>query len=429
MHRLATQIHVTVVGVLALFAVLVGAAWWLGPGVREGQQLADGLAATATELLPAPDRPDQELQAALERARRRFDLDIAVFSREGRLLASVGAPLAPPEVARLRRHSLRLRGPAAGVVLRLADGRVLVTRRPHPDWRHLAVAAVTVSLLALAVAAGAWPLVTRLTRRLEGLRQRVEELGRGDLTSRAPVEGRDEVAALARSFNRAADRIQELVEAQRRQLAFASHELRSPLARLRVSLEVLEGDPELKRHAAHDIAELDGLIEELLEASRLTAGHARDHVDEVDLLALAAEEAARVGAEADGEAVVVRGDARLLRRLVRNLIENAARHGGGSPIEVHVERGPAPRKSIEPFGEGDAAAARLRVSDRGPGVPEAERERVFEPFHRPPGAAETGSGYGLGLALVRQIARAHGGDVRCLGREGGGTVFEVELAG
>jgi len=222
------------------------------------------------------------------------------------------------------------------------------------------------------------------------------------------------VADLARSFNRAAERIQGLVEAQRRQLAFASHELRSPLARLRVALEMLKGDERVRSGAARDIAELDALIGELLEASRVQATGAGAHAEPVDLLGLVAEEAARSGAEASGQPVVLRGDARLLRRLVKNLLENARRHGGGAQVEARVER-------LD-------AGARLRVSDRGPGVPEAERERIFEPFYRPPGAPETGSSYGLGLALVRQIARAHGGDARCLGREGGGTVFEVDLS-
>ena len=200
---------------------------------------------------------------------------------------------------------------------------------------------------------------------------------------------------------------------QRRQLAFASHELRSPLARLRVSLELLAGDEALKERAARDLGELDALIGELLEASRLEALGKPDRGETVDLLGLVAEEAARTGAVVEGEPALVRGDPRLLRRLVRNLLDNARRHAAGADVEARVER----------VGEG----ARLTVADRGPGVPEAQRERIFEPFYRPPGTPETGASFGLGLALVRQIARAHGGEARCLPRDGGGTVFEATL--
>jgi signal transduction histidine kinase len=411
-RRLGTQIHLTILVALALFAVLAAAAWLHGPGLREDMRMAGALTDTIAELLPGTDRPREELQAEVARLAERFDLSVTVFSSSGERLASFGEPLPFPRFRRGTHVSL---GRARfDIALWLRDGRVLVAARPHPGLRHYGRAAFALGLLALAVFLASWPLVRRLTRRLENLRRRVEALGGGDLAARAPVEGRDEVADLARSFNRAAERIQALVEAQRRQLAFASHELRSPLARLRVSLEMMAGDPSLKAQAARDIAELDGLIDELLEASRLEAQRGPGRVEDIDLLALAAEEAARGGADAEGDAVVLRGDARLLRRLVRNLIENAARHGEGAPIEVRLARLP----------EG---GARLSVLDRGPGVSEAERERVFEPFHRPPGAPETGSGYGLGLALVRQIARAHGGDVRCLPRDGGGSVFEVDL--
>jgi len=412
MRRLATQIHATVVAVLVLFAVLLGAGWWHGPGSREEARLAEGVAETAGEVLPGPERSVAELQGALERLAPRFGLDAAVFSPAGERLAWVGSPLTlPAGDGPRRRHWTRTRGRVVFAV-RLPDGRRLVASRPRPDWRHLGGVAATVALLALAVGLGAWPLVRRLTQRLERLRLRVDDLGRGDLTARAPVEGRDEVAALARSFNRAADRIQQLVEAERRQLAFASHELRSPLARLRVSIEMMAGDSSLKARAERDVEELDALIGELLEASRLEALGRADRDEAIDLLGLVAEEAARVEAAVEGQAVEVRGDPRLLRRLVRNLRENARRHGG-TGVEARVAR-------LE-------TGARLTVADRGPGVAPTERERIFEPFYRPPGAPETGASYGLGLALVRQIARAHGGEARCQAREGGGTVFEVVL--
>jgi signal transduction histidine kinase len=171
-------------------------------------------------------------------------------------------------------------------------------------------------------------------------------------------------------------------------------------------------DPKRKRDLAIDIAELDRLIDEILLASRLEAVKRLDVDEEVDLLALASEECARYEeAELKGEPVTVRGDSRLLRRMIRNLLENARRHGA-PPIEVSVGRA--------------ERAAELRVCDHGLGIAEAEREGIFRPFHRFAGASAS-AGAGLGLALVRQIARRHGGDVRYLGREQAGSCFLVSL--
>jgi signal transduction histidine kinase len=241
--------------------------------------------------------------------------------------------------------------------------------------------------------------VRRLTKRLERLQLGVESLGSGDLAARVAVEGKDEVASLAQSFNRAAGRIEALVGAHKNLLANASHELRTPLARIRLAVEMLKesADARRRRGLEQDIAELDQLIDEVLLASRLDAVNGLDVDEEVDLIALAAEECSRYAdAQLDGDPVHVRGDPRLLRRLLRNLLENAQRHGA-PPIRVQITR--------------DTGHACVVVSDHGPGIPAEERERVFEPFYRrrQPGP---NIGAGLGLALVRQIARRHGGDVR-----------------
>jgi len=214
------------------------------------------------------------------------------------------------------------------------------------------------------------------------------------------VKGRDEVARLAEAFNRSAARIEELVGAHRALLANASHELRTPLARIRMGVELMRetAEPTRKRELEQDIAELDALIDEILTASRLDAAQEPVAAEEVDLLGLAAEECARIPeAAAEGEAILVRGDARLLRRMIRNLLENARRHGR-PPVRVTVAAA--------------GASAQLTVCDAGPGIPEAERERVFEPFYRRSGSTE---GAGLGLALVRQIAERHGGGAICEG--------------
>jgi signal transduction histidine kinase len=149
----------------------------------------------------------------------------------------------------------------------------------------------------------------------------------------------------------------------------------------------------------------------MLLSSRLDASSGVQRPESVDLLALAAEEAAYFDVEASGEAVMINADAMLLRRLVRNLLENARVHAGGAR-GVRIES--------------DAQHARIVVEDGGDGIPLIDRERIFEPFYRASTATRS-SGAGLGLAIVRQIARAHEGKVSYEALPGGGSRFTVTL--
>lgn len=307
-----------------------------------------------------------------------------------------------------------------------------------PTWRAAGGLLLLLGGLFIAVAAAAWPVARRLTRRLEALQRGVETFGQGALAHRVAEDGRDEVSALARSFNQAAGRIESLVTANRQLLANASHELRSPLARLKMAVTLLEMPPsteappatpqqeahrreKLSREVHANIAELDEMVEEVLLASRLDAAPPDALVggEPVDLRALSLQEAERARSESDGppEWVLkegpafpdapawVRGDERLLRRALRNLLQNARRYGGQ---QADLQLLATPGSWV------------LSVEDRGPGVPVPLRERIFEPFFRLPGQGEASGGVGLGLSLVRQIAERHGGRVRCEGRASGG---------
>ncbi|HXM83372.1 MAG TPA: ATP-binding protein [Burkholderiales bacterium] len=381
MRRLYLRIYLAVLASLAVFALAAGLLW---------RQLADSapqneIAATlAANVLPAATAAPREQQAALEKLAANLRADAALFAADGTPLASVGRPLPAPQ----RPGWLRgLGGPPAWAV-DLGDGRWLVARlsgrHRHPAFGLF----LTLALLVVAVGVGAYPVVRRLTARLERLQQGVESFGAGQLDVRVKVEGNDEVARLAESFNRAAMRIEELVGAQKSLLANASHELRTPLTRIRMATELMKegAEPRRKLELERDIAELDALIDEIMLSSRLDAAERMEKPEALDVLALAAEECARYEqATLEGESVTIQGEPRLLRRMIRNLLENARRHGK-PPIQVRVTRN------------------EISICDQGPGVPEAEREKIFEPFYR-----------GLGLSIVRRIARRHGGEATCIG--------------
>jgi len=395
MRRLYLQVYLTIVASLVLVVLTAGLLWHFVAGVGPFGPQFEVAGEVIAELVPPANAPAQAQQQAIDRLAERLGADLALFSLTNETVAAAGRPLPPP--SRNGRSGGWMRtaaGPAVSIPL--PDGRRLVARLPPRQRPSALILAAFLGAIALVVALGARPVVRRLTGRLERLQRGVESLGAGDLAARVKVEGRDEVARLAQSFNQAAARIESLVNAHKMLLANASHELRTPLARIRLGLELVAAHPERKAELERDIAELDQLVDEILLVSRLDATEQLDVREDIDLAALAAEECARYDdCSVEATPVMVQGDPALLRRMIRNLVENAQLHGK-APIEVTVAR--------------DEDRAVLNVLDHGAVIVEEARERLFSTFYRIPGTYGA-KGTGLGLALVRQIARRHGGDV------------------
>jgi signal transduction histidine kinase len=408
MRRLYLKIYLTIIASLVLVVLVAGGVWRWGAGGPPSAQVFEIAGEIASLALPPATAPQPEQQRAIGHLAQRYRSDLALYTADGTLLAAAGRPLPVPQ-PNADGDFLRGRGGPAWA-FRLPDDRRLVVRA-LPRHRNPAIGFVMVlGGIALAVAVGAYPFVRGVTRRLERLQAGVEKLGAGNLAARVEVEGKDEVARLAESFNRSAARIEELMNAHRMVLANASHELRTPLSRIRLGIELLQHDPAYKAEVERNIAELDQMIDEILLASRLGAIQKPQLEEAVDLLALAAEEGARYDdCTVEGTAAMVRGDRRLLGRMIRNLLDNARRHGA-PPVRIAVRS------------EGGGAV--VEVTDGGKGVPEAERERVFTPFHRLAGDTE---GAGLGLALVQQIARLHGGNAAVAPKSGYPSCFQVRL--
>jgi signal transduction histidine kinase len=366
-----------------------------------------------------------------------------VIDESGRVLASTPGPAAefaledmglnPPVGDDPRFQTVRISGePDYRVMIRPTDGAMeIIVGTPLDDVadsvtaliRALLIATPAVSLL---LALLVWLLVGRVLRPVERIRQQVAAIGGESLDRRVPVPAsRDEIARLAETMNGMLARLEASSDRQRRFVADASHELRGPLTRIRTELEVDLAHPESADLAAthrsilDDTASLETLVDDLLTLARSDEHGVLGRRDPVDLDDIVLTEVERLGADArtsvDVSAVSgaqVLGDRGQLARVVRNLLDNALRHGR-PPVSLSLRE------------EGGEAV--LRVSDEGDGIPAHLRERVFERFARSDEARSGTRSTGLGLAIARDLARAHGGDIEIDPSHSPGTCFEVRL--
>ena len=284
--------------------------------------------------------------------------------------------------------------------------------------------------LVVAIVVFCYILAVHLASPLRALEQAVVRFGRGDLTSRAETKRGDEIGKLARAFNVMADRIEKLLTAERRLLQDVSHELRSPLARLKFAVELARTNPDRELSLGRIDKELDRLsklVSELLQVTR-AEGDPRSREDEEislsDLLfdlsednQLEAKANGRMLVLAKNEEVFVRGDRELLRRADENVLRNAIRFSPpGSTIEIGLEH--------------RVMDAIISIRDYGPGVPEEHLPNLFKPFYRvePDRSRDSGGGVGLGLAIAERAIAVHEGSIRAINARPG-LIVEITLPG
>lgn len=305
------------------------------------------------------------------------------------------------------------------------------------------IAPFALFVVALSSLLVAWSLVRPLRRLSEAARA----LGAGDLSARARVERTDEIGDVARAFDEMAERITHLLRAEKELIANISHELRTPLARIRVALDLAtEGDEQMARDALLDIAEdldeLERLLADVLTAARLDLGEeATAHGGvpplrqaTLDLGELVELSAARfrtahpdrpLSVELQVTNAVVEADAVLLRRAIDNLLDNAHAYTDEVTLPIHLHLGPAPN---EPISRAEGAAFLITITDRGVGMNDEQLSRVFQPFFRAdPSRTRSTGGLGLGLLLAKRIVEAHGGTLGIESAKGRGTTVRLTV--
>lgn len=440
MGRLHSRIYVHSLLVLLVVAVATAAVFALGARGAFQREAAERLARHVASLVAEQFHDPAALGRRLRSLHTDLEVDVTVRGLDGRLVGSAGAELPVLD---------------AGETAEVRAGRVVVTARPV--W-HAAVLVrdpgsdaplgiltastqrrggigtllrpiVIITMILLVVAIATRPLARRIARPLERLTEAARRLGGGDLSARVPIapsrrwwrrrghQHADELAELTRAFNEMAERVERNVRGQQELLANVSHELRSPLARVRMALELIprDADGEVRlRDIERDLGDLDRVIEDVLTTSRLEMTGLPTRLESVDVQAILTELAERASHDpmlaakrvevVPGPALALVADAVLLRRALWNLVENAAKYGA-PPITLAVVD--------------ESTRTVLSVSDDGPGIAPEERERVLAPFYRADRARTPGAtiGLGLGLTLARRVAEVHGGAISLGPRE------------
>lgn len=380
--------------------------------------------------LAAASAPDL---AAAQRVRARIGFDIRYEAPDGGGWATNPEV---PSVAEARRGEERTpteRFTVFGThVFLLRAGSVFVVPAPQGGTYVFSWAlghklnGVHVQLLALLAAfvflvlVGAWTVLRHLLRPLRTLALGVEQLGAGQLDVSVPVRSRDEFGELSRAFNDMARSVRERISARDQLLLDVSHELRSPLTRMKVALELLPAGPQSAGMAA-DVAEMEVMIAEILELERLRDGRGL-RLERVDLNALVAQTIAASRApgtrqKRDRDELWLALDGERMRTVLRNLLENAIKYSlpDSAPVEIATAM------------EGHTVVVRVR--DDGPGVPPEDIPQLFEPFFRVDRSRskQTG-GYGLGLSICKRIVEAHGGRIAVEAHAPRGTSFVLYLS-
>jgi signal transduction histidine kinase len=430
--RLHSRIYLHFLGVLLVVAVTTAVVFALGARDAFRREMAPRVTRHLVSLVGERIGDPAALTARLQQIHDDLHLAVRVRSLDGRVIASAGddlPSLTPAEQADVRAGRVVVRprpmgfaaapilDPSTGAVVAIVEGAVPRPMGTPPLWRPVLL--VAVALLAVAVATR--PLAQRISRPVERLTAAARRLGAGDLSARVGAQDAharrrtDEITELTRAFNEMAERVERLVRAEKELLANVSHELRSPLARIRVALALLprEADDDRRlRDIERDLAELDRLVEDVLTTARLEATGLPTHLAAVETRALLANLVERAHHDPltaalpvhveDGPPITVTADEALLRRALWNLVENAAKYG-------------EPPIALSAIVEGERVL--LRVQDEGAGVASADRERVFAPFYRgdaartPDPHGDARRGVGLGLTLARRVAEVHGGDI------------------